>query len=443
MENFQLKSLKNPPKIFDEKNYGTHPFEINNKIRDGLTLGIVIFQRGIATLPKAYGGYAVFKGTCNSELIPNDKYKELISKIKKDKNNRNIYFYDLDTKDINNIDTASELTFKKFTNDAKYAYESESKINESGIVKFNEDEDLGKVIAKKQLFSFGAAPLTEFKEIVFAAGGNKFSSLCGFRFTSKAETDYKEFFIAFVCKLRSKIYRQASTNPSQWFIFKKISGKEMHCLSKDDLRNQYGFDIKKFFDSDYFQQSLVKFKAAIDKGLNTYVPDYVKKHGMEKAKDLLTSYDGQNDALVKDAIGRYATAIKESLDHIDDPYVNDKFYKLIDYDIKVEKEDVNEDDIVAEASRWDCEVTKEEEDGEEVWKIYEKNDHIWVATFHDEAAANAFAKTYPKMKEDYLKQAREAETKEEMVEKEEPSVEEVAEKELDDKIEEAMKEIYK
>ena len=53
------------------------------------------------------------------------------------------------------------------------------------MINFKEDEDLGKVIDKRQLFSFGAAPITSFKEIVFAAGGHKFSSLCGFKFISK------------------------------------------------------------------------------------------------------------------------------------------------------------------------------------------------------------------------------------------------------------------
>lgn len=54
------------------------------------------------------------------------------------------------------------------------------------MTNFITNPELGQVIEKKQFFSFGAAPLTNLRELVFAAGGNKFSSLCGFRFVSKA-----------------------------------------------------------------------------------------------------------------------------------------------------------------------------------------------------------------------------------------------------------------
>ena len=403
------------------------------------------------------------------------------------------------------------------------------------MINFNNDEDLGKVIDKKQLFSFGAAPITSFKEIVFAAGGHKFSSLCGFKFISKAETDYKEFFIAFVCKLRSKIYHNAINNPSQWYVFKKISNKEMHCLDAKSLKIQYGFDLTKFFDSDLFETSLVKFKKCIDKGLKTYVPEYVKAHGLEKAKDQLTSYDGKNDALIKDAITRYTTAIEESLEHIDSKSYNNKFYKLFDYDIVVDAENekqldeaistndiltveevinkvkplqpdlvrgsifiltepiskkyytitdvqsgrhldpdgtrivvelgikelndklfklysgglqtnesteekLNEDDIVQEASKFEC-IVKPEKDGS--FGVYEKSDNFWVATFQNQIAAEEFALQYPQMKEKYLR----AEAEEKMVEKEvenkkQPTETELDEQQLDKEIDEALKEIY-
>ncbi len=54
------------------------------------------------------------------------------------------------------------------------------------MVSFNDEASLGQVIENKSIYSFGAAPIKQFKEIVFASGGNKFSSLCGFKFTSKA-----------------------------------------------------------------------------------------------------------------------------------------------------------------------------------------------------------------------------------------------------------------
>ena len=387
------------------------------------------------------------------------------------------------------------------------------------MVKFNEDEDLGKVIAKKQLFSFGAAPLTDLRELVFAAGGNKFSSLCGFRFTSKAETQYKDFFVAFVCKMRSKIYHNAPNNPSQWYLFKKISNKEMHVMDKSSVKVQYGFDVDKFFDSDLFEQCVLKFKKTVDRGLKSYVPDYVKKHGMEKAYGNLTHGDGEG-ALVKDVVDRYTKAIEESMDYIDDKMCNNKFYKLINYDTYVEGEDekvneaadgkvfmtvsellaqlkrlqphleenagivladgtgrsytvadihlgdgidnpvkaamleisidevnvhedekVNEDEIVSEASKYEC-IVKDE--GEGKFGVYEKDGNIWVATFSSEEAAKGFADGYPALKDKYLKSAKEAEDNAKMTEAEaEEAAAKADEAELDKEIGEALKEIYK
>lgn len=45
------------------------------------------------------------------------------------------------------------------------------------------------------------------------------------------------------------------------------------------------------------------------------------------------------------------------------------------------KEHINEEDIVQEASRWDCEVREEKEDNKIVYKVYETIDKLWVATF--------------------------------------------------------------
>lgn len=52
--------------------------------------------------------------------------------------------------------------------------------------------------------------------------------------------------------MRSKIYHNAANNPSQWYLFKRISDRELHCLTKEQLLMQYGFNVDKFFDSDYF-----------------------------------------------------------------------------------------------------------------------------------------------------------------------------------------------
>ena len=179
-------------------------------------------------------------------------------------------------------------------------------------------------------------------------------------------------------------------------------------MDKASILAQYGFDVDLFFKSDVFQKGVEKFKQAINKGLKDYVPAYVKAHGAEKAKDLLTSYDGQNDTTVSDAYGRYTKAIEDSLEYINDLRCNDKFYKLIDYDITVEKEG---NEVVQEA-KFEC-IVKQDKDG---WGVYEKEGNFWVATFHDEIAANEFAKEYPKLKAEYLKKAAAIEAEDSLVE---------------------------
>lgn len=144
--------------------------------------------------------------------------------------------------------------------------------------------------------------------------------------------------------MRSKIYHNATNNPSQWYLFKRISDQELHCLTKEQLLMQYGFNVDKFFDSDYFQKGIATFKSLIKKGIDQYVPQYVAQHGDEADSSALTSMDSGTRVLVKDAAKRYVNAIKESLAYIDDKMCNNKFYKLINYDTYVEGEDekVNE-----------------------------------------------------------------------------------------------------
>ena len=122
---------------------------------------------------------------------------------------------------------------------------------------------------------------------------------------------------------------------------------------------------------------------------------------------------------------------------------NNKFYKLINYDTYVEGEDekVNKDEIVAEASKYEC-IVKDE--GEGKFGVYEKDGNIWVATFSSKEAAKGFADGYPALKDKYLKSAKEAEDETKMTEAEEQEAAAKAdEAELDKKIDEALKEIYK
>ena len=120
------------------------------------------------------------------------------------------------------------------------------------MVKFSEDDSLGKVITKKQMFcSIGvppASPIKDLSTLAFAAGAKMFSVLCGWTFTTAdPNAKYKSFIIGFVAKLRSKIYRQAVTNPSQWYILKPINFMRQDVLDKKTCLIQYRFDVDKFF----------------------------------------------------------------------------------------------------------------------------------------------------------------------------------------------------
>lgn len=303
------------------------------------------------------------------------------------------------------------------------------------MTNFIADAELGQVVEKKQLFSFGAAPLTNLKALVFAAGGHKFSALCGFNFTTKADVEFKRFTVAFVCKIRSKFYHNATNNPSQWYIFKQISPKELHCLTKEQLLMQYGFNIDKFFDSDYFQKSITTFKSLIKKGISQYVPQYVSQHGEELASAALTCADSGTHILVKDAVKRYVNAIEESLAYLNSAQCNNKFYKLIDYDTYVENE------VVAEAAKWEC-VVKDDVDGK--FNVFEKDGNIWVASFSSKETAEAFASQYPNMKSKYLTAAKDI-VGEAALAPESDTDEPVTaadEAELDKEIDEAVEEIY-
>ena len=200
------------------------------------------------------------------------------------------------------------------------------------MVKFSDDESLGKVVSKKQMFcSIGVEPLKKVTDLAFAAGARKFSCLCGIDFTTADENaQYKNFTIAFVSKIRSKIYRRANANPSQWFIFRKINPVRIDVLDKKALLVNYGFDIDKFFDSDLFAKALPQFEKYI-------------KAGLSDAEQFKKKIEKKDVAQAKE-IQRYVDAINEALPLLKSTRCNDKYWKLIDYDVRTEGENqVNEE----------------------------------------------------------------------------------------------------
>ena len=353
------------------------------------------------------------------------------------------------------------------------------------MVKFKNDEFLGKTVKNTRLYcSIGVEPIKDVFQLRYAGGGNKFSSLCGFMFDTAAEgAEFPRFMISFVCKLRSKIYRQQQHNPSQWFIFRRINKNRVDVLDKKALLVNYGFDIDKFFDSDLFKSSIPKFEKCLKKGL----------------EDAESFAKGQKEDAIQKECGRYIKSISESLPiMMQSKRVNDKYFQLNDLDAiakdasvgisadaKKKALDAKLDAIhkgaegsMASAARYDkkftandyiykklhgedekvdearnpkdfkCKVEKTKEDGKDAWKVYEVDSNLWVATFFNETIAKKFAEEeYPELKAKYLDSQDEFIAQNEDEEKkEEPTKEDeeakLKEKELDNDIEESLKEIY-
>ena len=209
------------------------------------------------------------------------------------------------------------------------------------MIKYSEDENLGKAAKPIGFFCWTSShsPIRDKNDLIFAGGGNKFSSLCGLKFEvissedeEKPEVDQSaddkaaqqnaknveananaegQFEICFVAKLRSKIYRRAPQNPSQWYIFRRVDDKTVYVLDKKTTKLMYNFDVDKFFDSDLFKQASGKFLQILTAG----VPK------------LYELYDDPED-------GQYIKAIENSLPLIAKPTVQNRTFKLIDFDKK-------------------------------------------------------------------------------------------------------------
>lgn len=343
------------------------------------------------------------------------------------------------------------------------------------MINFKTDENLGKVVKNTQIFcAIGADPLDSMFKLRFAAGGNKFSQLCGFLFQSANEgTEYKKFAVCFVCKLRSRIYRQQTNNPSQWYIMRVVSKTQVDILDKKACLVNYGFDVDKFMKSDMFKKCLPKFKHTLEHGLKM-AESYVSKlddklqsegrvyiNAIQSAIPLMMSstkvynkyyqlkdLDAFSSRPQKDTDAAKLDAKLNAI-HNQLPGMMDKLKRASD---KAEKNDYilqkikgNESEEVDEAdlSKFKCRVVKAKENGDDVWRVEEVSDGAWVATFHDEKAANAFAEEYPELRAKYIDDAAKVESDDSNEDSAEKTDEcDTEEKELDKDIEESLKEIY-
>jgi len=126
----------------------------------------------------------------------------------------------------------------------------------------------------------------------------------------------------------------------------------------------------------------------------------------------------------------------------------DKKFTANDY---IYKKLHGEDEAVDEARNpndFKCKVEKTKENGKDAWQVIEIATNSWVATFFDELIAKKFAEEeYPELKAKYLdNQDKFISQNEDEEKKEEPTKEDeeakLKEKELDNDIEESLKEIY-
>lgn len=254
----------------------------------------------------------------------------------------------------NNIARLYHKQIPDFSNTIRFGIKVNSHIefNEEVVfmIKFKEDENLGKAVTKATAWCFGVEPIESLWQLRFAAGGHKFSQLCAFKFHSAMPNqEHPDFSIAFVAKLRSHIFKRQNLNPSQWYIFKKVSDVQTDVLGPKELFVNYGFDIEKFFDSDMFKATVSKFKQLIQKGLKTEIPAFEQK---DKNID--------ND---KADIERFSQAIAEGLNKIDSHTVNQKYYKLFvgSYGDKTyrECEQKDQEDMTTECDELDKKIEEE------------------------------------------------------------------------------------
>lgn len=197
------------------------------------------------------------------------------------------------------------------------------------MVNFANNNKLGKVAELTKAYSFGVDPINSYNDIIFVAGGNKFSTTCGFRFKSKLPGIPHPFFrVAFCTKFRSNIYHQINTNPSKWFILQTITPTEIRVLSKRDLLDTYGFDVDEFFASDMFAKYIKLFEKSCMKGI-AKAEEFIEEQD-DDVDDLAVNQRDNPRSNAKAAV----ETLRDSIPLISKPIVNNKTYLLYDLDAK-------------------------------------------------------------------------------------------------------------
>ena len=172
------------------------------------------------------------------------------------------------------------------------------------------------IVSSAKFWAFGKDPVVSPLQVKFAAGGNKFSCCAAYAFTCPKNEKFPDLKVVFCAKLHSKIFRRDPSNLSRWYIWQPIGKSGCMVLSADDAREQYGFDIFKFFKTSEFKRGQAEIKRLIEVGLKG-----AKKLYKEIGKEDLDEYS------------TFVKSLEEAKEIVDDvPSFEDKSYRLVDYD---------------------------------------------------------------------------------------------------------------
>lgn len=172
--------------------------------------------------------------------------------------------------------------------------------NAQETVVFKEEASLGGVVSDKKLVcSIGVKPIQNIeRELQIACGFDKLGFLCGFKFVSSFQKSAgRKFFVVFVPKLKSSIMRQQNRGRSSWYVWEWNSSTDVNVLSQPRTLEKFGFDIDKFFNSDYFKASIPKFLRVVKTAL---------------AGPIAAEIQNASSSLVNE-LKRYIRAISDSL----------------------------------------------------------------------------------------------------------------------------------
>lgn len=174
------------------------------------------------------------------------------------------------------------------------------------------------LITKPHAWCFGQDPIVSPIQVAFAAGSKMFSLCAGYTFTcpNSKDKDHNVYKVVFCAKLHSKIYRKDPSNRSSWFIWQPIGTSGCIVLDSDKFEEMTGVDVYKFVKTDIFRNGQKLFKNILAKGIAA---------AKELKKEVPREEQDQYDTYIK--------SLEEASGIITEvPDVNEKSYKLINYD---------------------------------------------------------------------------------------------------------------